>query len=157
MEFMRDNYEQAKALNLRAMQLNPTDAYVKAQGASIMTYLGDPEYGLTLVEEAESLDPLLPVWCVEERGVALYALGRYQDALDAFDRQVFQTARSRLYRAVSLVALDRPLEARKLCAEAVAGSPNLTLDGFLRKERFRDPEMRVRLRERLKTGGLLAS
>ena len=154
MEFMRDNYGQAKALNLRAMQMNPTDAYLKARGASIMTFLGDPEHGLALLDEAEGLDPLLPVWCVEERGVALYALGRYRDAMDAFERLVFQTSRSRLYRAASLVALGRPLEARKLCLEAVAGSPNKTVKDFLRNERFRDVALRAQLSERLQEAGL---
>ena len=127
-EFTKGNYEQAKALNLRAMQMNPTDAYLKARSASIMTYLGDPGFALSLVDEAEGLDPMLPVFCVEERGVALYALGRYQDALEALERLVFQTYRARLYRAASLVALDRTGEARKLTDEAVAGHPGVTRD-----------------------------
>jgi hypothetical protein len=56
--------------------MNPTDAYIKARSAAIMTYVGEPHFAPALVDEAEALDPLLPVWCVEERGVALYALGR---------------------------------------------------------------------------------
>ena len=35
-----------------------------------MTYVGEPLRSLSLLDEAESLDPLLPVWCIEERGVA---------------------------------------------------------------------------------------
>jgi adenylate cyclase len=153
-EFTRGNYEQAKALSLRAMQMNPTDAYLKARSASIMTYLGDPEFALSLVDEAEGLDPMLPVFCVEERGVALYALGRYQDALEALERLVFQTYRSRLYRAASLVALDRTGEARKLTDEAVAGHPGVTIQRFVDKERYRDEAMRRVLWERLKLAGL---
>jgi adenylate cyclase len=153
-EFTKGNYEQAKALNLRAMQMNPTDAYLKARSASIMTYLGDPGFALSLVDEAEGLDPMLPVFCVEERGVALYALGRYQDALEALERLVFQTYRARLYRAASLVALDRTGEARKLTDEAVAGHPGVTIQRFVDKERYRDEAMRRVLWERLKLAGL---
>ena len=83
----------------------------------------------------------LSVWCVEERGVALYALGRYQESLDSLARLVFQTFRSRLYRAASLVALQRSEEAHKLSEEAVAGNPGLTIARFIHKERYRDLSM----------------
>jgi adenylate cyclase len=153
-ELLNDNYDQAKVLSVRAMQMNPTDAYMKARSAAIMTYVGEPHFALALVDEAEALDPLLPVWCVEERGVALYALGRYQESLDSLARLVFQTFRSRLYRAASLVALKRSEEAHKLSAEAVAGNPGLTIARFIHKERYRDLSMRDALRERLEEAGL---
>jgi adenylate cyclase len=124
--------------------MNPTDAYMKARSAAIMTYVGEPHFALALVDEAEALDPLLPVWCVEERGVALYALGRYQESLDSLARLVFQTFRSRLYRAASLVALERSEEAHKPRAEAVVGNPGLTIARFIHKERYRDLNMRTR-------------
>lgn len=154
MEFINGNFELAKSLNLRAMQMNPTDAYIKARSASIMTYLGDPELALSLLDEAEGLDPLLPVWCVEERGVTLYALGRYQEALEALERLVFQTYRSRLYRAAALVALGRPGEALKLTKEAVAGNPGVTMRRFVENEKYRDQAMQRVLRERLEMAGL---
>jgi tetratricopeptide (TPR) repeat protein len=118
LELFKDNYEQAVALSLKAMELNPCDAYMKARCASVMTYIGDPERSLALLDEAEALDPLLPVWCVEERGVALYALDRYEEALASLHRLVFQTYRSRLYRAAALIALGRADEASKLVKEA---------------------------------------
>ena len=152
-ELKKNNFDQAKALNLRAMQMNPTDAYIKARAAAVMTYVGEPLFALTLIDEAESLDPLLPVWCIEERGVALYALGRYKDALDALSRLVFQTYRSRLYGAAALIALNRPEEAHKLCEEAVAGIPGLTVERFIRNERYRDFTVRDALRERLEKAG----
>jgi adenylate cyclase len=111
-ELMKGNFDRAKSLSLKAMEMNPTDAYIKARSAAVMTYVGEPLRSLSLLDEAESLDPLLPVWCIEERGVALYTLERYREALEAFGGLVFQTYRSRLYRAASLVALNRPDEAR---------------------------------------------
>ena len=153
-ELLRNNFDRAKSLSLKAMEMNPTDAYVKARSASVMTYVGEPLRSLSLLDEAEALDPLLPVWCIEERGVALYALERYQDALEAFGRLVFQTYRSRLYRAAALIALDRPDEARKLAAEAIAGNPALTTANFMTKEWYRDLKERQTLQERLKQAGL---
>jgi adenylate cyclase len=93
---------------------------------------------------------------VEERGVALYALGRHADALAALERLTFPTHRSRLYRAASLVALERVEDARKLCDEAVAANPNLNLAGFLDKEPFRAIVLRETLGSRLAKAGLPA-
>jgi adenylate cyclase len=103
-ELLKSNFDQAKSLSLRALEMNPTDAYMRARSAAVMTYVGEPLRSLSLLEEAEALDPLLPVWCIEERGVALYALERYREALEAFGRLVFQTYRSRLYGAAALMA-----------------------------------------------------
>ncbi len=153
-ELLKNNFDQAKSLCVRAMEMNPTDAYIKARSAAVMTYSGEPLRSLSLLDEAEALDPLLPVWCIEERGVALYALERYREALDAFGSLVFQTYRSRLYRAAALVALDRRDEARKLAEEAVAGNPGLTTAKFMSQEWYRDLEKRQALRERLEKAGL---
>jgi class 3 adenylate cyclase/TolB-like protein len=139
-QLLKGNFDQAKSLSLKAIEMNPTDAYIKARSAAVMTYVGEPLRSLSLVDEAEALDPLLPVWCIEERGVALYALERYREALTEFGRLVFQTYRSRLYRAASLVALNRPDEARKLVGEAIAGNPSLTTAKFMTKEPYCDVE-----------------
>ena len=119
-----------------------------------MTYAGEPLRSLSLVDEAEALDPLLPVWCIEERGVALYALERYQEALEAFAGLVFQTYRSRLYRAAALIALERPDEARRLVGEAIVGNAPLTTATFMTKEWYRDLEKRQALQARLEKAGL---
>jgi class 3 adenylate cyclase len=153
-ELLKSNFDQAKSLSLRALEMNPTDAYMRARSAAVMTYVGEPLRSLSLLDEAEALDPLLPVWCIEERGVALYALERYREALEAFGRLVFQTCRSRLYGAAALIALDRPDEARKLAEEAIAGNSSLTTASFMSKEWYRDLEKRNVLRERLEKAGL---
>ena len=61
--------------------INPTDAYIKAGCAAAFTSLGEAEHSLLLLDEAETLDPFLPVYCVEERGVALFSLGPFGEAL----------------------------------------------------------------------------
>ena len=153
-EMLKSNFEVAKALSLKAMELNPTDAYIKARSAAVMTYVGEPLVSLSLLDEAEALDPLLPVWCIEERGIALYALERYHEALEALGGLVFQTYRSRLYRAAALIALERPDEARRLVGEAIAGNAPLTTATFMTKEWYRDLEKRQALQTRLEKAGL---
>jgi adenylate cyclase len=160
-ELLKGDFDQAAGLMRRAMELNPSDAYIKARSAAVSIFIGEPEEALRLLDEAETLDPLLPVWCVEERGVALYALGRYEEALAALGKLVFQTFRSRLYRAAALMyraaalmALGRPEEAGKLVKEALASKPHLTVARLLFQERYRDPVLRQQLRRRLEDAGL---
>ena len=153
-ELLKSNFDLAKSLSLRALEMNPTDAYIRARSAAVMNYVGEPLRSLSLLDEAEALDPLLPVWCIEERGVVLYALERYREALEAFGKLVFQTYRSRLYGAAALIALDRPAEARKLAKEAIAGNSSLTTTSFITKEWYSDPEKRNLLQERLEKAGL---
>jgi adenylate cyclase len=153
-ELLKGNFEGARAHSHRAMQLNPSDAYIKARCASILTYVDESERALALLDEAEALDPFLPVWCIEERGIALYALNRYQEALEALSGLVFQTRRSRLYQAAALVALGKADDARRLVREAMAGSANLTVSGFMFEERYRDCGKQQELRRRLEEAGL---
>jgi adenylate cyclase len=153
-ELLKSDFDQAAALMRRAMELNPSDAYIKARCAAVSTFIGDGEASLRLLDEAEALDPLLPVWCIEERGIAYYALARPDESLVALGRLVFQTFRSRLYRAASLVALDRADEAGRLVREAMASKPNFTVSRFLFQERFREPRQRDLLRQRLEEAGL---
>lgn len=155
-ELWKDNYENAIARIHRAMELNPTDAFLKARSASISTFNGDMAYSLQLLDQAEHLDPFMPVWCVEERGIALYAMESYLQALAAFEKLAFQTFRSRLYRGASLIALNRGEEARRLVREAMASKPNLSVASFLQSERYRDLDRRRILGDRLQSAGLPA-
>ena len=154
LELMSGNFDEALAHSRRAMELNPTDAYIKARCAAIFTFVGEAERSLSLLDEAEMLDPFLPVWCVEERGVALYALGRYAEAIESLGKLTFQTNRSRLYRAAALVALDRADEARRMVREAVGGKPDLTASDFTSRECYRDPEKARELGRLLREAGL---
>lgn len=154
LELMNGNVEEALAHHRRAMKLNPTDAYIKAACAAAFTVAGKPEESLRLLDEAETLDPFLPVWCVEERGIALYSLGRFVEAIESLGQLAFQTNRSRLYRAASLVALNRLDEAQRLVREALGGKPDLNAAGFTERELPCNPERSRRLADLLSQAGL---
>jgi adenylate cyclase len=153
---MDGNFDEAVAHICRAIELNPTDAYLKAKCAAVFTFVGEAERSLRLLDEAEMLDPFLPVYCVEERGVALYTLGRYAEAIESLGKLTFQTNRSRLYRAAALVALNRVDEASRAAREAVGAKPDLTASAFTSGECYRDPEKARELGRSLREAGLPA-
>jgi adenylate cyclase len=153
-ELMNRNFDEALAHGRKAMELNPTDAYIKARCAAMYNFVGEGEHSLSLLDEAEILDPFLPVWCVEERGVVLYALGHHAEAIESLGKLTFQTTRSRLYRAAALVALNRADEASRMVREAVGGRPDLTASAFTSREYYRDPQKVRELGRRLSEAGL---
>src|SRR5262245_64372010 len=93
------NFEAAEHHICRAMTLNPSNAYIRARSAAFYTFDHRPERALELIAEAEQLDPFLPVWCLEEKGVALFNLGKHREAMSALDSLTFQTFRSCSYIA----------------------------------------------------------
>ena len=107
-----------------------------------------------MIAEAEALDPFLPVYCLEEKGVALFNLGKYKEAISALNSLAFQTFRSRSYAAACAMALGEEERSRNALAEAVSISPNLTVSKLLTWEYYRNPNDAERLRKLLIAAGL---
>jgi adenylate cyclase len=147
-------FEASREYHEKAMALSPSDAYIKGRSASFYTFAGEPHRALQLLDEAEELDPFLPVWCIEERVAALYALGRFDESEAAGRALPFQTRRSRLYRAASRAALGDLEGARRMIAEAIAAAPDLTTGYVERFECYRDSSEKKLLLNRLVEGGL---
>ena len=141
----------------RAMQLSPSDAYIKVKAAALFTFKGDPERALALIEEAKALDPFLPAWSVAERGVALYALDRFEESHKAFSTIPFSTERTNLYQAAALAALDRVEDARAAVKRALNMRPTLTTAQFMEREQFGAKKKRKELQQRLELAGLPSS
>ena len=151
--WLRD-FEAAEHHHRRAMALNPSSAYIRARTAAFYTFNHQPERALELIAEAEALDPFLPVYCLEEKGVALFNLGKYKEAILALNSLAFQTFRSRSYAAACAMALGEEERSRNALAEAVSISPNLTVSKLLTWEYYRNPNDAERLRKLLIAAGL---
>jgi adenylate cyclase len=108
-----------------------------------------PERALELLDEAEALDPYLPVWCVEERGIAFYAQERYREAIDHLCALPFQTRRSHLYQIAAGMAIGETEHARKLGRAALALQPELTTKSVREQEWYRDRAVPEKLVQRL--------
>ena len=147
-------FEVSRQYHEKAMELSPSDAYIKGRSAAFFNFAGEPDMALKLLDDAEELDPFLHVWCIEERAAALYTLNRFEEAVESARGLTFQTRRSRIYRAASRVALGDIDRARHIIAEAVASAPDLTAGFVSKQEMYRDPEVKRTLIERLTTAGL---
>ena len=150
----KGDFEAARRYHEKAMELSPHDAYIKGRCAAFYTFFGMPERALELLDQAEALDPYLPVWCVEERGIALYVQGRYAEAAEHLGGLPFQTRRSRLYQIASRVALGETERAQALARAATAVQPDLTVDYVRAQEWYRDRAVLEQLVDRVIAAGV---
>jgi adenylate cyclase len=150
----RGAYDASRKYHEKAMELSPSDAYIKGRSAAFYNFSGEPERALQLLDEAGELDPFLHVWCIEERVAVLYRLGRYREAIEAALQLTFQTRRARLYRAASHAALGEDERAREIVAEALAAAPDLTAEFVNFHECYRDPAIKQALIDTLVRAGL---
>ena len=112
------------------------------------------ERALELMDEAETRDPFLPSWCVEERGIALFGLGRYEDGLSAFAALPNKTYRSRCYESVCYSALGDDESAAQAVAKALQIYPELTAKMFGLNELYKRREDWKAIRNQLIAAGL---
>jgi TolB-like protein len=96
----------------RARDLNPNDAHVLVKGGLYLSYLGEHEKGLSEVDLAMQRNPLHPDWYWRERGIVLFGLGAYRDALTALQRCQEGRDLDHVYQTACLVALDDEVSAR---------------------------------------------
>ncbi|MFN4141984.1 MAG: winged helix-turn-helix domain-containing tetratricopeptide repeat protein [Aestuariivirga sp.] len=76
--------EAAASVYRKALQANPDDPHVLAEMALVEFYRGNLPSGHKLLDEAERLNPMPPLWYAEFRAIAAFAEGRYSDALPSF-------------------------------------------------------------------------
>lgn len=153
-QMAKGDFEAARRYHEKAMELSPNDAYIKGRSAAFHTYFGNPERALELLDQAEALDPYLPVWCVEERGVALYVQERYREAADHLCALPFQTRRSRLYQIASQMALGETDQAQRVARAALAAQPDLSVKYVRDLEWYRDRAVLEKLVQRLIEAGV---
>ena len=118
------------------------------------TYKGEPNQALELIEAAVAQDPFLPVLCIEERGVALFALGRFAEALSALGAMPFQTFRSCCYEAACRASMGDQADAKQAVSKALQIYPTLTASEFCQWETFQDREQISHLHDLLLAAGL---
>ena len=153
-QMAKGDFEAARRYHEKAMELSPNDAYIKGRSAAFCTFFGMPERALELLDEALALDPYLPVWCAEERGVAFYAQERYRDTVEHLCALPFQTRRSRLYQIAARMALGETDQAQRLARAALAVQPELSVKYVRDQEYYRDRGALEQLVQRLIEAGV---
>jgi TolB-like protein/DNA-binding SARP family transcriptional activator len=150
----RRAFERAKYHLDLAMALNPNDPKVAASRSWYEVCAGRGDAVLALLERAERLDPYPPNWMWGTRGQALYRLGRYDDALAAFDRMTAAQVWIDRFRAACFAQLGRRAEARSAAAAALRREPRFTLRRYAMVEPCKSPADLAHLIDGMRRAGL---
>ncbi len=129
----RHQHEQADRHVARAMALNPNDPHVLIQVAIATLFGGEPEVGCERARKAVRLNPLHPDWYLGIVGWNLFAMKRYEEALEHLARAGETIVNFAAYRAAcAALAGDLPRAAEEY---------QVFLDEYRDKITFgRDPE-----------------
>jgi TolB-like protein len=103
----------------QALAAEPNDSFVLRKALNSLPWLGDGAQALALADRCIALDPLNPS-AYYLRGLCLYVLRRYAEAIDAYNKALAiapQLNQPRYYISNSLILLNRPGEARAVLAK----------------------------------------
>jgi tetratricopeptide (TPR) repeat protein len=117
----------------RAIALNPNGADHHVWLAMILTSAGRPEEAVELVNKAIRLNPFPPNWYFLSLGNAFFTMGRYEEAVGAYQR-TFERSPDFLLTKIGLAAcygaLGREEDARAAAVEVLRIDPKFTLERF---------------------------
>lgn len=114
----------------RAVALNPNDDLIAVEHGRLLTYIDRAEEGLLRVREAMRLNPYHPNWYWNIEGRCLHTLGRYEEAIAAFDRVDTPQFWGEAYLAACHAMCGRPQRAADHRARLRAMRPDFRLNDF---------------------------
>ena len=151
------NHDEAIAFGEQAIALSPNGADVAAYQALTLTYTGDLERSVALLEHAMRLSPYYPDWYQWTLGRAYRLMGRYEDAIAVLRNGSKRTPRS-LVSHIELAALyskmGRASEARTEAAKVLKIDPLFSARAWSEVPPYRDPAIFERELDALRKAGL---
>jgi adenylate cyclase len=154
------DYEGAIRAAERAVELNPNNPDALEALAKAQVRFGAYPQAVANAERALRLHPFAPQYYPYVYGQALYAAGRYEDAENVLNECLLRAPEERnclRMRAVVLVRLDRPDEARTTMARLSELDPTFSLSAERETQRFGDSPLMDRYLADLKAAGAPAA
>ncbi|MCZ6862851.1 MAG: pentapeptide repeat-containing protein, partial [Alphaproteobacteria bacterium] len=148
------DYDRATLHNDKALALNPNDPRIVAQKGELLTWTGDPEAAVEVIEQALALDPFGQEERIHLLGFALYTLGRYQEAADAFKRITDPKVTHLAFLAASRAELGDDGAASAHSAKILRMNPEFAIASHIESIPYQDPSHRERYRAGLRKAGL---
>ncbi|WP_158814184.1 adenylate/guanylate cyclase domain-containing protein [Methylocapsa sp. S129] len=149
--------DKAQAEVARSLALSPNSADGLRMTAHIKIFAGDPASALEDLDVYMQRDPHYPDMALQLVADARFALGQYEQAVEAIERRLARNPQSET--AYALLAscyghLGRPEECQKAWQQAVRINPTFSMERRRRVLPFRRPEDFERRVEGLRMGGV---
>jgi adenylate cyclase len=117
----------------RAISLNPNDVNIACDRANWLMYVGRLEEALRSVDLAMHRDPFAPTWVWEVRGLILYHMKRYDEAIAAYLTMSTRTLWTPACLAAAYAQVGQLDNARRELDSTLKSTPNaasLIAEGF---------------------------
>ncbi|HZM34975.1 MAG TPA: adenylate/guanylate cyclase domain-containing protein [Burkholderiales bacterium] len=147
------NYQAALAETDRALQLNPSDAFMHTQRGGVLLWLGRLEESIRASETARRYEPRLTNFRAFNLAMAHFLAGRPAEAVLVCETYTGAVnADLQAVRAAALAELGQTEPARLAAAEAKRLNPFFDASSF--GERFVDPALAEKARAGVRKAGL---
>jgi adenylate cyclase len=127
-------YDEAVAFAEKAVALTPNQASNVANLARALTFAGRPEEALPLIQNVKRYSPITPSILSRWEGVAYHTLGRYEEAIAAFEAAHARNPKGVLpvaFLALTYADAGQLEEARAAAQEVLKLSPGFSTKGFI--------------------------
>ena len=132
----------------RAVELCPSDAYIRSRYASLLIYLGEPQQALDEIHRAMRVDPFCPDVLFEDEGMSYYWLGNYGNAIESLRKVKVPTRNSLFYLAAALAKAEQTEKASDTLKQAIT-TMDMTVERFVSAQGYKDQEKRDELLQTL--------
>ncbi|MFQ5995728.1 MAG: adenylate/guanylate cyclase domain-containing protein [Acidiferrobacterales bacterium] len=151
----RRQYDLARRVLDRAIELNPNDWESRAFWGSVMLYTGRPEEAIHAYETTLRFNPSMDIDRLFELGLAYYLEKRYDDAIGTLEQGVGRNPDHpflHIALAAAYAQADRSEDATRAAAKVRRLHPFFEVTSF--DTRFRNPTDRAHIAEGLRKAGL---
>jgi adenylate cyclase len=138
----------------RSILLNPNNPRVATMHALWLTYVGRPNEALQRLDETVRWDPFPTTWSWRIRGVTLFELRRYKDAIDVFNKMPIRLAWDHAYLAAAYAHAGLLDDAHGQLVAYRAARPTIALADFASHLPYKDQQPLDHLIEGLRKAGL---
>lgn len=138
----------------QALALNPNNQTAAENLAAFQTLGGQHDAALRSLDSLLMRDPFPNATYWEIRGITLFQLRRYQEAIDAFGLIPAPQFWERAYVVAALAHSGRPEEACRQAAELMSSHPGLTISRVLKNEIYSDDAARSHFVDGMRKAGM---
>ncbi len=151
---MTGKLDQAAVHNERALSMNSFDPRLLAQKGEVLTWQGDAAEGVNWVRRAMELDPFGAPGRAHLLGNALFASGRFEEAVRAYGMIPTPGYRHLAFTAAAQAQAGNLAEARRLALKARQLKPEFSVREVSASLPFRDRTLAVPFADAMKKAGL---
>jgi adenylate cyclase len=131
LHLMRKEHDKAIAAAERAIALNPSAAFAYAELGAVLTFSGRAEEGIAMTQKSMRLNPFPEAYQLTYLGFAYYFLGRYEDAIEVYNKALKRSADdlfAHIWLTAAYMALGREEEARHQAEVLLRLDPTFSLE-----------------------------